>query len=45
MNITKAEMLSDLKGKVSIFEVPKFFYFSVFEFKQNPNKILSRVDN
>lgn len=45
MNITKAEMLSDLREKVSIFEVPSFFYFSLFEFKQDPNKILSRIDN
>jgi len=43
MNLTKAEMLERLQHKVSLFEVPCFFYFTVNEFNQNKEKILQKV--
>ena len=43
MESTKAETLEKLKEKVSIFEVPDFFYFTVKEFKDQKEKIIDKI--
>ena len=43
MNSTKAEMLANVKDKVSFFKVPNFFYFTVDEYRQNKRVILEKV--
>ena len=43
MNSTKAEMLAQLKPKVSVFKGPEFFHFTVGEFYQDRDDILRKV--
>ncbi len=43
MNLTKAETLEQLKNKVSYFEVPDFFYFTVKEFYDDKEKVIDAV--
>lgn len=43
MNSTKAEMLAQLQHKVSTFNVPHFFYFTVGDFHQDRDSILRKV--
>lgn len=44
MNVTKAEMLTQLQDKVSLFKIPDFFYFSVADFQQDRERILQKMD-
>ena len=44
MNATKAEILTQLKDKVSLFKIPDFFYFSVVDFQQDRERILQKMD-
>ena len=43
MRLTKAETLEKLKEKVSIFEIPSFFYFTVSEYKENKDIIYKKI--
>ena len=43
MNATKAETLSRVKEKLTIFRVPQFFYFKVGDLKKNKTNVLSQV--
>ncbi len=44
MDSTKAEMLSQLQSKISLFEIPNFFYFTVFEFRENKDEIIEHIN-
>lgn len=43
MSFTKAETLLNIQDKLSLFEVPKFFYFSINDFLSNRKKILKKI--
>lgn len=45
MENTKAETLQNLKNQVSKFTVPKFFYFTVQDYKDSKKSIIKKVKN
>ena len=42
-NFSKAKSLDSLIGKLELFKIPRFIYFTIAEYRQNKNDILSSV--